>query len=707
MTSNLAGIEPRTLRRFTVHADGTIYGPSGKQLSPFPVKGYLRVTSYVAGKYVAEPVHRLVCEAFHGPAPEGKTEVAHINGDPMDNRADNLRWTDRVGNEADKVAHGTAPVGERHGMSKLTAEQVEQIKTMPGSSTEVAAVFGVSGANVRRIRSGQGWSHMTAPRVLRPYQTEAVEAVKHDWANGTRRVGVVLPTGAGKSTVIGKLASDSYREGKRVVLLAHRAELLDQMIRDMLAVDPTIPAEDIGIVRAELDDHHAPIVAATLQTLGSASRLEALGHRDVILWDEVHHAGAESWNATFRELGGYSTALMAGFTATMHRAANSRVGLGDIIEKVSYERDLKWAITNGFLVHPQGLTVRVANLNALNDVRTVAGDFHQGEMATIMEAATEYVVDAVKLHAADRHPIIFAASVDAAHQIADALTAADYPAVAVTGEQSYAIRQGKYEAYRLGFTRALVTVMVLTEGADFPMCDAVVLARPTRSSNLYSQMVGRALRLYDGKDDALVLDLAGSTRSMRLVSLTELLPGAPVREVSETGELLMPDEVDDEPTSPRTRIRRQGPVDMVTIDLLGGTDSLWLETPAGVPFISLRDGDVVFMWPEGGKRGATAWAVGHINTRTGKGGWTDIERYIPLERAIAQAEAWIVNVSTHDLPSRGASWRRSQAPSEAQLRVARGLKIVGADQMTKAALSDEISVKYASRVLDPAMEVGA
>ncbi len=142
------------------------------------------------------------------------------------------------------------------------------------------------------------------PRTLRPYQIEAVEAVKTDWARGTRRVGVVLPTGAGKSTVIGKLASDAYRIGKRVVLLAHRAELLDQMIRDMLAVDPTIPAEDIGIVRAELDDHRAPIVAATLQTLGSASRLEALGERDIILWDEVHHAGAETWNATFRELGG-------------------------------------------------------------------------------------------------------------------------------------------------------------------------------------------------------------------------------------------------------------------------------------------------------------------------------------------------------------------------------------------------------------------
>jgi hypothetical protein len=195
---------------------------------------------------------------------------------------------------------------------------------------------------------------------------------------------------------------------------------------------------------------------------------------------------------------------------------------------------------------------------------------------------------------------------------------------------------------------------------------------------------------------------------MRLVSLTELLPGAPVAAVTETGELIDLDD-EPEPTAPRARVRRQGPVDMVSIDLLGrgSTDSLWLETPAGVPFIPLRDGDTVFLWPEGGKRGATAWSVGHINTRTKAGGWTDVEYYVPLERAVAQAEAWIVNVSRHEMPSRGASWRRSQAPSEAQLRVARGLHIVGSDQMTKAALSDEISIKYASRVLDPAMEVGA
>ena len=102
----------------------------------------------------------------------------------------------------------------------------------------------------------------TAPRELRPYQVDAADAVERKWSKGTRRTGVVLPTGSGKSTVIGELIRRGYRNGEPVVALAHRGELLDQMRRDLLAVDPTIPHDDIGIVRAEQDDADRPIVFA-------------------------------------------------------------------------------------------------------------------------------------------------------------------------------------------------------------------------------------------------------------------------------------------------------------------------------------------------------------------------------------------------------------------------------------------------------------
>jgi len=547
------------------------------------------------------------------------------------------------------------------------------------------------------------------PRQLRPYQTEAVEAVESDWADGIRRVGVVLPTGAGKSTVIGKLTSNAYHQGERVVLIAHREELCRQMIRDLKAVDPSIPDSDIGFVIAADDDHHCPIVAATLQTLRSARRLKSLGKRTRIFWDEVHHAAADGFHMTFSDLGGYDGAYMCGFTATMRRQQRTRVGLGDVIEKIAYSKDLKWAIDNNFLVRPKGLTVRLDNLNALNDIRTVAGDFAQGEMAAVMEAATSFVVDAVKLHAKDRRPIVFAASVEAAHSIAQALNSQDYPAVAVTGEQSYHERAVHYEAYRNGEVRALVTVMVLTEGADFPMCDCVILARPTRSANLYSQMIGRALRLYDNKDDALVLDLTGSARNMRLTSLPQILPGVPTRVVGGDGsDILEPVTTEEEREVLRPiRERRRGPVEMVSIDIISGRtrEVLWLETPRGIPFISLTDGWIVFLWPQNGvKHGATAWAVGNINTRTREGGWMGKEeRYLRLDHAIEYAERSIPQAG-FVLPRRGAHWHSSnQEPSVEQKRLARSLGIVEYEDMTKGRLSDEISIVFAARVLDAAV----
>lgn len=567
------------------------------------------------------------------------------------------------------------------------------------------------------------------PRELRDYQRDAADAVQRDWSNGKSRVGVVLPTGSGKSTVIGELIRRSYYEGEPVLAMAHRGELCDQMRRDFIAVAPEL-ADKTGIVRAEQDDHHQPIVFATLQTLATAKRRKALGRRGRIFWDEVHHAGAEGFHATFSELGGYDDALMAGFTATMYRNDHGVIGLGDVIQKISYERDIRWAIKKGFLVQPRGLTVRIKGLDALDDVRTVAGDFHNAELAEVMEAATEYVVDAIKLHAGDRRPIIFAASVDAAHHIADALTQADFPAVAVTGGMSYADRQPFYDAFRSGDCQAMVTVQVLTEGADFPICDTVVLARPTKSRNLYSQMIGRALRLYPGKEDALVLDLAGSSRSMKLVNLTQLDTGAEVSEVDEDGAeiTLCPDcgmplkmcQCGASSAEPETPMLRQGPVDMVTIDLLANDDTLWLETPKGVPFINLMEnGEIVFVWPKDGYRpgreGApdeTTWAIGQINTRTGKGGWvTGSGRYIsetgpdyvPLPEALEGAEVWIVE-SDQRLPSRKAGWRRNAPPSEKQVALARSLRIVGYDGMTKARLSDEISVKFAAKVLDPGIE---
>lgn len=423
-----------------------------------------------------------------------------------------------------------------------------------------------------------------------------------------------------------------------------------------------------------------------------------------------HHAGAEGFHTTFEDLGGYDDAYMCGFTATMRRQERGRIGLGDVIQDIAIERNLLWAIENGYLVRPKGLTVKLEELNALNDVRSVAGDFAQGEMQQVMEAASQYVVDAIKLHAADRRAIVFAASVEAAETLGEMLNAAGHTSVVVTGNISYADRQGLYAAFRDGSAQFMVTVMVLTEGADFPMCDAVVLARPTRSSNLFVQMVGRSLRLYPGKEDALVLDLSGSARGMKLVELPQILPGATVRTVDvEGGDLIEPepDELGGGPSEREPRIRRQGPVELVSIDIVNGRtrDVLWLDTVKRIPFVSLTDGWLVFLWPKDGIReDASLWAVGNLNTRTRQGGWMGgAMRYMSLVDAVEYAEQEIPQAG-FSLPMRSAGWHsNNQAPSEPQLRLARQLHIVEYDQMTRGRLSDEISIVFASRSLDPAV----
>ena len=151
----------RELRGLTVTAAGEVHGPSGRKLSPFPVKGYLRVNRYSRDKWIAEPVHRLVCEAFHGPAPEGATQVRHLDGDPMNNHADNLAWGTYAENEADKAEHGRSLQGERHHQSKLTQAQVDEIRAYPAETThsELGRKYNVDRKTVSLIRRGRTWRH--------------------------------------------------------------------------------------------------------------------------------------------------------------------------------------------------------------------------------------------------------------------------------------------------------------------------------------------------------------------------------------------------------------------------------------------------------------------------------------------------------------------------------------------------------------------
>ncbi|AWY05477.1 DNA helicase [Gordonia phage Morrissey] len=546
---------------------------------------------------------------------------------------------------------------------------------------------------------------MTEPRQLRPYQTEAVMAVQSAWTvHNLSRPAVVLPTGTGKSTVIAKLAADARANGGRVIMLAHRGELLDQMAASVGYVDPA--GEPVGIVAADRDEPRAAIVAASFQTMTKTRRLHSVGDRDVILVDEAHHAPAKSYRGVLDELGAFGPrVLTCGFTATMVRA--DQEALGSIWEDVVYEKSLAWAISEGFLVTPRGKTVVMDDLNKLAKIHNVAGDYNQGKLEEVMAASVDSTVEAIMANAPDRAMIVFASGVDHAEVLAGLLTVRGISSAAVVGSHSREYRQEAYGRFTRGEIQALVTVQVLTEGADFPRCDAVVMGRPTRSQSLYSQMVGRALRPYPGKTDALVLDLTGTARDMSLVTLSDLHSEAKTERVQADGTVVEDLDLglDAEAVLEKVPAReREGVIELEDIDLLTGSDANWMHTGRGVRFLDCRD-ELVFLWPaDESKNPADLESglvkVGHISAKGNvTGGWLGNGAQGTLEQAIEAAEIYAAR--SGNFPAKSAKWRVSnQAASEGQLRFARSLGIDGAEMMTKGRVADEITIRLATKRLD-------
>lgn len=332
------------------------------------------------------------------------------------------------------------------------------------------------------------------PRALRDYQIQAADAVCDAWERDVEGPAVVLPTGSGKTTVIAELVRREVENQGSVLLVAHRNELIEQMAGAVTAVNPTGPVPQMigGVHRG---DPRAQVVSATVQSLQRAAARNQLGHRDLLIVDEAHHAVARTYLNVldhFSILG----ARRAGFTATMtrHSPNKNEPALRSVWSEVVFERDIVWAIQNGFLLAPHGVTVILPDLD-VDSLHSGDGDITDDEAAAAMmhETTLNATVAAVVGRTAGLSTIVFGASMEHCRQLADALVALGVTAEVVVGPTSVRERRGIYRRFHSGQTRVLVTVDVLTEGADFPRCEAVVLARPTRSQSRLVQCVGREI----------------------------------------------------------------------------------------------------------------------------------------------------------------------------------------------------------------------
>ena len=542
---------------------------------------------------------------------------------------------------------------------------------------------------------------------LRPYQREAVDAAL-DIPGQMRRGAIVLPTGAGKTVVIAQtikewnaLSKLAGRRDRRTVLGAHRIELVEQAAKMIRLMAPELR---VGIVQGDRDNTGADVVCAMTQTLASERRRKRIKDVGLVVIDECHHSTATTYQAIMRHYGCYDSGAWAlGVTATMTRADKS--ALGDVWEDIVYTRSIAEMIDDGYLVRPRGLRVRVPNLD-LRGVRRSRGDYSEADLGRAIEGslAPEKVAEAYLEHAADKQGILFAPTVATAQLYADSLAAVGIKSELVHGMMAPAERAAALDRFRDGTTQVLCNCMVLTEGTDLPMAEVCVVGRPTRNKGLFIQMVGRVLRLWPGKDSALILDVVGATERNSLLGSVDLFgeEGLIVETDDPDAELddltMIENEADEELVGDGDEpLWIYGETEAVVVDLFHGSKSMWLKTYGGTWFIPAGQDRYIVVWPNPVDGWDVLWL--HRNAVGGAGfGW--IERGVPdLAYAMAFADD-NVTPAERAMAAREAQWRDELGVSGKMRRAAGNVGVAVKRGMTAGEISNAINIKMASDRID-------
>lgn len=353
-----------------------------------------------------------------------------------------------------------------------------------------------------------------APIALRPYQNEAKAAVLEQWEQGIQRTLLVLPTGCGKTIVFAKISEDCVKRGERVLILAHRGELLEQ------AADKIHKACNLNCAVEKAEETSLGsfwrITVGSVQTLMRESRLARFlpDYFDTIIIDEAHHAVSDSYQ---RILQHFSGAKVLGVTATPDRG--DMKNLGQVFDSLAYEYTLPRAIREGYLCPIKALTIPL-NLD-LTGVSVQAGDFRAADLDTALEPYLYQIADEMLRNCADRKTVVFLPLVKTSQKFRDILNERGFRAAEVNGnsdDRAEILRDfddGKYNV--------LCNSMLLTEGWDCPSVDCVIVLRPTKVRGLYCQMVGRGTRLSPGKKDLLLLDFLWHTQRHELCRPAHLI----------------------------------------------------------------------------------------------------------------------------------------------------------------------------------------
>ena len=326
---------------------------------------------------------------------------------------------------------------------------------------------------------------------LRPYQQQAKDAIFSEWENGIKKTLLVLPTGCGKTIVFAKVAEECVKGGSRVLILAHRGELLDQ------AADKIGKSTGLGCATERLNQFPND-------------------YFNTIIIDEAHHCISDSYQKVLRH---FPDAEVLGVTATPDRG--DMQNLGTVFESLAYEYTLPKAIKEGYLSPIKAVTIPLKI--DMSAVGVQAGDFKSGDIATALDPYLESIAEEMEKYCSNKKTVVFLPLVKTSQKFRDILNNHGFKAAEVNGDSKD--RAEILEAFDKDQYNVLCNSMLLTEGWDCPSVDCIVVLRPTKVRSLYCQMVGRGTRLSPetNKDHLLLLDFLWHTERHELCHPASLI----------------------------------------------------------------------------------------------------------------------------------------------------------------------------------------
>lgn len=542
----------------------------------------------------------------------------------------------------------------------------------------------------------------------RPYQTDAFQAFWRELATCRRQL-MVLPTGTGKTIVFAMLAA--HMKPRRTLVIAHRDELIYQAVDKLHLVAPEL---DIGVVKAEQNDAQAQVVVASIQTIRQPARLAALGHFDLVVVDEAHHAVADTYRYVLSRLqaGMPGGPPLFGVTATPERS-DFRT-LQEVFDRITYQRSILWMIEAGYLCDLRARQVYLSFDLSRADSGQDHDDYDGDALAEAMvdADAPDEIARAYRQFAQGRRGLVFAPNVMISELITEQLLKHHIRAAHLDYLTPMRRRRQVLADLHRGALDLVCNCGLLTEGYDEPRVDVIICARPTKFRGLYQQMVGRGTRLYPGKNDCLILDVVGNTARHSMQTLDRLFQLKPMQSVLEafdderqpmeraTAEDLAQDAVD--------KMGRHVPLKSRLVDMFRGAHVAWKQTKTGDWFINLGKevGTLIIrQYPAGGQLAvdgdptavrSTRWQV----QRLVPGSSTRLETQaqdVTLDYAYGIARDYIAQVPRWQIDEQ-AAWR-DRAASERQLELLGHFGLPAPLTLTRGEAFDTITQHQIERAL--------